>query len=398
MMHVLNVVACVIFAGALNTRVVDPVIPQIAFDLSVEPATAALLSTAFAVPYALVQPLLGAMADTFGKVRMMGICLTGMVASALIGAIATDFTVLLASRAASGIAAGGLFPIGLAIAGDLVPIQRRQVAIGRLLAATMTGNILGASAAGVVADLTSWRGVFLVTALIGATAMAIATLGLRGVVKDESKRFEFAGQLANMRAIFGNPLAKVCFGAVVLEGAFLFGLFPHMAGLLYEDGETRASIAGIVLAGFGFGGLFYTFVVSLLVRHAAERWLMLTGGILMGLGLAAIALRASWQVDFAIFILFGFAFYLLHGPIQVYVTELAPAARSTAASFHAGFFFLGQAAGPAVYKYGLSHIGVTGSLTIAAIVIVLTGLWCATKLRPRPAGKDEPRIESVPPD
>lgn len=383
MMFVLNVVACVIFAGALNTRVVDPVIPEIAFDLAVEPATAALLSTAFAVPYALMQPVLGAMADTFGKVRMMLACLVVLVVAALAGMVATNLAMLMAARVVSGIAAGGLFPIGLAIAGDLVPVRQRQVAIGRLLAATMMGNILGASVAGLLADIAGWRSVFLATAVIGSTAFAIAVVGLRGAVKDEPERFELASQIANLRAIFGNPLAKVCFGAVFLEGLALFGLFPHMAALLYAGGETRASIAGIVLAGFGVGGLIYTFVVSLLVKHLPERRMMLAGGLLMGLGLALIAVRAPWQVEFAIFVLFGFAFYLLHGPIQVYVTELAPAARSTAASLHAAFFFLGQAAGPAAYKYGLSHLGATPSLLIGAAIVILAGIWCALTLRHR---------------
>jgi predicted MFS family arabinose efflux permease len=381
MMFVLNVVASVIFAGALNTRIVDPVVPQIALDLAVAPATAALLSTAFAVPYALMQPVLGAMADTFGKGRMMVACLIVMTTAAAAGSIATDFTVLLVSRAVSGMAAGGLFPIGLAIAGDLIPIRDRQVAIGRLLAAGMLGNILGATGSGALTDLAGWRSVFLTTALIGTVALLAATLGLRGAVKDRRERFRFASQIRNFRAIFGNPLAKVCFGAVFLEGTFLFGLFPHMAALLHAGGETRASIAGVVIAGFGAGGLIYTFVVFLLVRHVRERHLMVMGGAFMGLGLALIAVRAPWQFEFAVFVLFGFAFYLLHGPIQVYVTELAPAARSTAASLHAAFFFLGQAAGPVAYKYGLNYIGTTGSLLMSASVLILTGAWCAVTLR-----------------
>lgn len=381
MMLVLNVVACVIFAGTLNTRVVDPVIPQIANDLGVEAATAALLSTAFAVPYALMQPLLGAMADTYGKKRMMVACLAGIVAAALISMAATDFTVLMVARVLSGMSAGGLFTIGMAIVGDLVPVAKRQVAMGRLLFAAMSGNIFGAAAAGVIADLTSWRGVFVTVALLCAIALAVMLLGLRGVVKDKPQRFRIADQVANFRAIFGHPLAKVCFGAVFVEGVCLFGLFPHMAVLLYEGGETRASIAGIVLAGFGVGGMIYTFAVSLLVKHVPERRLIFTGGTLMALGLLLIAARAPWQIEFAIFVLFGFAFYLLHGPIQVYVTELAPAARGTAASMHAAFFFLGHAAGPVLYKYGIEHIGVTASLAIAATAIFLTGLWCATTLR-----------------
>lgn len=381
MMLVLNVVACVIFAATLNTRLVDPVIPQIAIDLGIEAATVALLSTAFAAPYALIQPVVGAMADTYGKKRMMALCLVGVALSALLGAVATDFGVLLAARILSGISAGGLFPIGMAMVGDLLPFERRQVAMGRLLFAAMSGNILGAAAAGAIADLTSWRGAFVATAVLGALSLAVMLAGLRGAVQDEPRRLEIAGQAATFRAIFGNPLARVCFIAVFLEGAFLFGLFPHMAALLHEHGETRASIAGIVLAGFGVGGMTYTFAVSLLVRHVPERRLMLAGGALMALGLLLIVLRAPWQVEFAIFVLLGFSFYLLHGPIQVHVTELAPAARSTAAAMHAGFFFLGQAAGPVIYKYGLIHIGVAASLAVAALVLLATGLWCSLTLR-----------------
>ena len=68
-----------------------------------------------------------------------------------------------------------------------------------------------------------------------------------------------------------------------------------------------------------------------------------------------IALRLPWPVEFANFMLLGFGFYLLHGCIQVYVTELAPPARGSAIAVHSMFFFLGQAAGPVVYGVGLGH-------------------------------------------
>lgn len=381
MMFVLNVIACVIFAGALNTRMVDPVIPQIAFDLGVEASTAALLSTAFAFPYALLQPVLGALSDTYGKKRLITVCMSGIVVSALVGAFTPNFAVLFASRVVSGIFAGGIFTVGLAMVGDLLPVEKRQVAMGRLLFAAMLGNILGATAAGVIADLTNWRGVFLAAVAIGMAGMVILLFGLRDAVKDKPKRFRLAGQIENFRAIFGHPLAKVCFSTVFVEGACLFGLFPHMATLLYESGETRASIAGIVLAGFGIGGMLYTFAVGLLVRHISERRLMLSGGFLMALGLLMITVRAPWQVELAIFVLFGFAFYLLHGTIQVYVTELAPAARGTAASMHAAFFFLGQAAGPALYAFGLAHFGTTVTLVAASLAMAAAGIWSSMTLR-----------------
>ena len=68
-----------IFATSTFVRSLDPVIPPIAADLATDPATVALLSTAFALPYAIVQPLLGALADMFGKTRLMTISLVALV-------------------------------------------------------------------------------------------------------------------------------------------------------------------------------------------------------------------------------------------------------------------------------------------------------------------------------
>lgn len=59
----LNLMAFVVFATTLFMRTVDPIIPQIAIGLGVAATTAALLSSGFTLPYALIQPLLGALAD-----------------------------------------------------------------------------------------------------------------------------------------------------------------------------------------------------------------------------------------------------------------------------------------------------------------------------------------------
>ena len=143
-----------VFAQTLFTRAVDPVIPMIAADLAIDVKTAAaLLSSAYTFPYALVQPALGVTADFFGKTRLMNLCLLVVAVAALVCAVATSFSLLVAMRVAAGLVAGGVFPVAMALVGDLVPINQRQVAIGRLLAVGLTGNLLGSSIAGVIGDL-----------------------------------------------------------------------------------------------------------------------------------------------------------------------------------------------------------------------------------------------------
>ncbi len=135
------------------TRAVDPIVPKIAHDLGIDVKTAALLSTAFTFPYAFVQPVLGPIGDIFGKTRLMTLSLLVVVTTTLICAFATDFSVLVTMRVIAGMLAGGIYPVGMAMVGDLVPVHQRQVAIGRMLGIALTGNLIGATISGVIGDL-----------------------------------------------------------------------------------------------------------------------------------------------------------------------------------------------------------------------------------------------------
>ena len=75
------------FASTLFMRAVDPVIPPIAAEFGIDVNTAALLSTAYTLPYALVQPVLGMAGDHFGKTRLMNVALLIVALAALASAI-----------------------------------------------------------------------------------------------------------------------------------------------------------------------------------------------------------------------------------------------------------------------------------------------------------------------
>ena len=72
------------FASGFALRIVDPLILPIAQRFEVTPATAALLTSAYALPYALAQPFLGPLGDRFGKVRCIQACV--VVLASCVGA------------------------------------------------------------------------------------------------------------------------------------------------------------------------------------------------------------------------------------------------------------------------------------------------------------------------
>jgi predicted MFS family arabinose efflux permease len=375
----------VVFAQTLFSRAVDPVIPQIAADLKVDVNTVALLSTAFTLPYALIQPVLGTIADFFGKTRLMNVSLVIVSLAGLVCAVATSFELLVAMRILAGLLAGGIFPVGMALIGDLMPVEKRQVAIGRLLAVGLTGNVLGASFAGAIGDLFGWRAVFGIISLFGLVTAIAAFFAFRGFVRPKPKPFNRAAVLANFRGIFADPRSKVCFTAVFFEAIFVHGLFPFVALLLIASGQPSAAVAGLLIGCFALGGVVYSLSVPMIVARITEPRLMILGGAFAATGLALIALQFSWVAQIGIYALFGFGFYLLHSCIQVHVTDLSQTARGAAMSLHSTFFFLGQAIGPVVYSYGFAHGGMQTTMYIGAVVLITIGLICSRLLRHRGA-------------
>jgi predicted MFS family arabinose efflux permease len=379
----LNVITLATFAASLSARALDPVLPHVADDFGITIATAAGFAAVFAFTFAAIQPVIGAAADLFGKARLMITCLTILGIANIIGALATSFPLLFASRVLAGIGSGGVFPVALGLTSDLVGPEKRQIAIGRTLAGSMTGNLLGASFSGLIGDFLGWRGVLAILGgMVVIAAIAVAA-GFRGAQLAHPPPTSFGALRHGYRTIFANPNSRICYSAVFIEGCCVLGLFPFIASFLFDLGETSLSIAGIVIAGFAIGGLFYTMTVSRFLPRLGVRGMMISGATLVGLQLIATAFGPTWKLQFLCLLMMGWGFYMIHGCLQVFASELSTEARATALSLHSFFFFMGQTAGPIAYGFGLQHGGKLATLLTAAACMFVLGLVCARWLRQR---------------
>ena len=379
----LNIIALTTFAASLSVRALDPVLPHVADEFAVSIATAAGFASVFAFTFAIVQPLVGAAADLFGKARLMIFCLVLLGLANILGAMATSFPLLFATRILAGIGSGGVFPVSLGLTSDLVGTEKRQVAIGRTLAGSMTGTLLGASASGLIGDLLGWRGVLAVLGVLVLAASIAVAAGFHGADLKHPPRASLKALRHGYRTIFTNPNARVCYSAVFVEGCCVLGLFPFIAAFLFDLGETSLSIAGIVIAGFAVGGLFYTLTVSRFLPWLGVKGMMIAGATLVGLLLVATAFGPGWKIQALSLLFMGWGFYMIHGCLQVFASELSVEARATALSLHSFFFFMGQTVGPVAYGLGLAHAGKVPTLLTAACVMIALGFVCARLLRQR---------------
>src|SRR5205085_7077629 len=128
------------------------------------------------------------------------------------------------------------------------------------------------------------------------------------------------------------------------------------------------------------GGMVYSLSVRHLLRLLGQKKIMMAGGLLAAAGLFIVATNPAWPVQAAAFALMGLGFYMLHASIQVYVTEFAPATRSSAVAFHTFSFFVGGGISPVLYGAGLEWLGAATTLSIAGIAMAVIGIVSAQLL------------------
>ena len=375
-MPVFLVFAACAFASGFALRLADPIILPVATHFAITPTTAALLNTAYALPYALAQPFLGPIGDRFGKPRCIQVCVAGLAVMLLLGAFAPDFGLLMATRIGAGIFAGGLIPLVLAGLGDTYDMSERQVMIGRMLFAIISGQMLGSVVSGFANDAFGWHSALVIGAGVGAVAAAVAWLAMPAGASAAASRD--SGSFATLYGrVLANPKAPWLIGGVAVEGMFFYGLFPYMGELLLATarpaGGSIAAVTGVVLGAFGIGGLLYAFGVRVFLRLFGVRRMCLIGSTAAAVCYAALAVVPSWSLAALAMGVAGVSFYMLHNSMQTEATELAPSARGSAVALFACGFFIGQGLGPLVFGALLHGAGERPALLAVAAVIVVLG-------------------------
>lgn len=375
-MSMFLVLAACGFASSFSLRLIDPVILPVAAQFGVASGTAAMLSPAYALPYALSQPFLGPISDRFGRMQCMRVCMAGLAATLLLSAVAPTFELLFASRVAAGIFGGGLIPLVLAGLGDAYDMKGRQVAIGRMLFALISGQMLGSVVAGLAAQAAGWRSAFWIAFVLAFVAAALLWAALRHAPPGAG-----TGSPASFRVLYGrvfaNPKAVWLYCAVFVEGVLFFGFFPFAGeALLAMEPASATEIArqvGVMLGAFSIGGLVYAFTVRRLLRVLGVVRMCVVASLLGAAAYGGLALAQDWRQAAVAMLAGGLAFYMLHNRLQTEATELAPTARGSAVALFASGLFLGQGAGPLLFGPLANFAGHSGAYMMVALALVLLG-------------------------
>ena len=352
-----------------DARVIDPLLHVVASDFHITPPAAAVLISSYALPYGLFQLLYGPVGDRVGKLRVMAFCLALFSVGTFACAFVPSIPVFAVLRFLTGVAAAAVIPMSLGYIGDQIAYADRQIALGRFMSALMMGQIVGSTLGGLFGEYLGWRYIFMV---FGVVALAVSILLLR-----EGRRYPEAPAASRAQAphygiILTRPGAPLVLGTVLLEGLFVFGGLAYLASSLTDRFGINYAYAGLMVAGFGCGGLVYSVSVKKLVHRIGELGVLVLGGALLGIGFVSAGLMPTWHWFVPAVVVLGMGYYTMHGPLQTRATELAPQARGAAISLFAFFFFLGQATGPQLLGSIVKSRGYGPAFVVAGIGLFAT--------------------------
>ena len=168
--EILGAVLVGIFLGALDQTIVGPVLPHITTELKGADYYTWVV-TAYLITSTVSIPVYSKLSDVFGRKPMLlaGIGLF-LVGSALSGLSQTMWQ-LIAFRGLQGLGAGALFPISLAVIGDLFTPAERAKYQGLFGAVFGIASLVGPFAGGMLTDNLSWRWIFYVNLPLGLVSL-----------------------------------------------------------------------------------------------------------------------------------------------------------------------------------------------------------------------------------
>ncbi len=210
--------------AGMGSAAVAVTLPAIADDLGLSTGGASWIISLYALMLAVATAVYGRVADLAG-IRLPLVVGVGLMASsAVLGALAPSYELLLAARLLQGAGAAAVPVLGMAIVSARYDGGVRTAALGRVAGTAAAVSALGPLAGGLVEQASSWRAVVALPALgllvVPALWRAVPTQGT-GARLDVLGAVLVAGTAAGLVLLVQSPASGVL---VAVIGAVLLGL------------------------------------------------------------------------------------------------------------------------------------------------------------------------------
>ena len=309
-------------------------VKAIATDFGTKPSDvlgAVFLTQAFRPVGALV---FGMLADRYGRRPVLVFNILSFSVIELACAFAPSMSVLLVLRALFGIAMGGEWGVGAALAFETLPKEGRGAFSGILQEGYALGSILASAAFALLFPLVGWRGLFMVGASPALLVLYVQTrveespVWLAGAA-NRDHRTQAPALPAQIRKFLPTFLFLVLLMTAFMS--FSHGTQDVYPTFLTVYAKLKPSTVGLIGILYGFGSIAGGFVFGTLSEKWGRKRAIITAALL------AIPIIPLWAYGHSAFalgmgaVLMQFMVQGAWGVVPAYLTELSPApVRATA--------------------------------------------------------------------
>ena len=380
-----NKLSLALFAAGLATYTsmyaTQALLPGLSDAFGVHPATAALTVSFATGGVALTIIPASALSERFGRTRVMT---TSALAAAIIGMLlplSPNLTVLLVGRALQGLALAGVPAVAMAYLSEEVHRASIGSAMGRYVAGTTLGGLLGRLVPAGVLDLSTWRWALEAMGIVSALCVVVFARLLPASAYFRPQRIGVRTVLANLR----NHLSRRALGALFALGFVLMGGFVSVYNflgyrLMAPPFSFSAGVAGLVF-------LFY--LVGTVTSTAAGRLsdqMGLALVLLISLGVTVLGLLLTLSNDVLLLMvgmaLFTGGFFGAHSVASGWVGRLATDHRAEASALYLFAYYMGSSIAGALAGVAFAAGGwpatvsyVTALLAVAVILALAVRRW-----------------------
>lgn len=367
-------IGAITVTGILSNTLIYPAIPDILDDLGIDDGAVGLLVAAASIPGIAMAPLIGVLADRYGRRRILVPCLVIFGLCGVFAAFAPSFAWLLVARFGQGIGSAGLINLATIVISDTWSGVERARMLGYNSAILTVSLALLPAVGGFLTDLGSWRYSFAPYPLALVTAL-IVMIRLDPGPSDRST--SIAAQVRAAASVATRPQVLAPIGLAFITFVMVFGLFLTVLPVhLEREFGLDAGERGILLSVPAVGATIGALVLGRVRRRLGPRHIVVASFGLFALAYPVVGLAGVLGLVVVAGIVYGLGEGLVLPTLTDVVAESAPdSSRGAVLSLQVGAIRTGQSIGPIVAGVGISAIGtpatfVVGGLIAASVVVV----------------------------
>ena len=344
-------IVSITLTGIMANTLVTPAIPDIVRDLDVGTAAVGLMLAAVTAPGILLAPLIGVLADRFGRKELLIPCLVIFGLSGGLASFAPNYPTLLALRFGQGIGAAGLLNLAVVLIGDNWEGSERARMMGRNAACLTAAIAVLPPLGGGLAALGGWRLTFAPYWVALVTAVVLQRTLKRSPKGETSMTNLVRAAVPHLRtAVVAGSMFMSFVLFLLIFGAFLTVLPVHLA----DEFGIGPGLRGLVLATPAVTSTVTSLNIGRLRTRFGARLLLLAGSVFLAVGLLIMGVAGSLPVLLLAPVVYGFGEGLMIPTLQDVVAGAPPASsRGSVVAVYVGVTRAGQTIGPVLAGVGL---------------------------------------------